>query len=208
MSPLDAIERAQLCDLFLELGPDAPTLCEGWATVDLAAHLVIREHDPRTGLAILAGDRFAKLERSLMDKAKARGYETLVASIRRGPPLGPFKIPGLRTLINLNEYFVHHEDVRRPNGFAPRTDRPDLDAALWSFLKRGARLQLRKVDARVTLDAPGFGAVHNGSGPAVSLRGAPGEITLYLNGRRTAAEVAVEGEPAAIDALAKAKLGV
>lgn len=25
-------------------GPDAPTLCEGWFTRDLAAHLWIREH--------------------------------------------------------------------------------------------------------------------------------------------------------------------
>jgi hypothetical protein len=46
--PLDAVEREQLCDLFLELGPEAPTLCEGWATLDLAAHLVMREHDPRS----------------------------------------------------------------------------------------------------------------------------------------------------------------
>jgi uncharacterized protein (TIGR03083 family) len=36
-------ERAALCDLFDEVGPDAPTLCAGWTTRDLAAHLVIRE---------------------------------------------------------------------------------------------------------------------------------------------------------------------
>ena len=41
----DAIERKQLADLFDELGPDAPTLLEPWTTRDLAAHLVLREHD-------------------------------------------------------------------------------------------------------------------------------------------------------------------
>src|SRR5882762_622635 len=47
--PLDLVERRELCDLFLELGPDAPTLCEGWTTLDLAAHLVLREHFKRWG---------------------------------------------------------------------------------------------------------------------------------------------------------------
>jgi len=41
---IDVRERLELCDLLLELGPDAPTLCEGWTTADLAAHLVLREH--------------------------------------------------------------------------------------------------------------------------------------------------------------------
>ncbi len=31
-------ERAALCALLDETGPDAPTLCEGWSTLDLAAH--------------------------------------------------------------------------------------------------------------------------------------------------------------------------
>src|SRR6478609_8619122 len=41
----DAVERQQLCDLLVELGPDSPTLLEAWSTRDLAAHLVLREHD-------------------------------------------------------------------------------------------------------------------------------------------------------------------
>ena len=32
-------ERQQLCDLFEEVGPDQDTLCEGWTTAHLAAHL-------------------------------------------------------------------------------------------------------------------------------------------------------------------------
>ncbi len=41
----DTIERAQLCDLFEELSSEAPTLLAPWTTRDLAAHLVLREHD-------------------------------------------------------------------------------------------------------------------------------------------------------------------
>ena len=43
----DAVERAQLSDLLDELGPEAPTLLAPWTTRDLAAHLVLREHDSR-----------------------------------------------------------------------------------------------------------------------------------------------------------------
>ena len=45
----DAVERAQLSDLFDELGPEAPTLLAPWTTRDLAAHLVQREHDSLAG---------------------------------------------------------------------------------------------------------------------------------------------------------------
>lgn len=36
-------ERAALAALLEDSGPDGPTLCEGWLTRDLAAHLVLRE---------------------------------------------------------------------------------------------------------------------------------------------------------------------
>ena len=40
-------ERLLLADLLETAGPDAPTLCEGWTTRDLAAHVVVRERRPR-----------------------------------------------------------------------------------------------------------------------------------------------------------------
>jgi uncharacterized protein (TIGR03083 family) len=46
-------ERAALCDLLDELGPDQPTLCTGWQTRDLAAHLVVRERRPDAAPGIL-----------------------------------------------------------------------------------------------------------------------------------------------------------
>jgi uncharacterized protein (TIGR03085 family) len=208
--PLDARERSELCDLFLDLGPDAPTLCEGWATLDLAAHLVIRETDPRAGLAIVGGDRFASLGRRLMDRARVRGYDALVDRLRGGPPPVPWRIPGLRRLLNENEWFVHHEDVRRPAGRGPRGDRPDLDAALWASLRRMAPLMLRRVErAGVALEAPGFGEVPpRGDGPVARVTGGPQELTLLLFGRRTAARVEITGPDEAVAALGEARLGI
>jgi uncharacterized protein (TIGR03085 family) len=208
--PLDAVERAELCDLFLAEGPDAPTLCEGWATLDLAAHLVVRENDLRSGLAILGGDRFASLERKLMDGARGQGYERLVERLRSGPPAVPWRLPGLREPLNLNEWFVHHEDVRRANGAAPRTDRPELDAALWSTLRRMGRVMLRKVKgAGVALEAPGFGEVPaRGPGPSARVVGPPQELALFLNGRRADARVEISGPDEAVAALAAASLGI
>ena len=208
--PLDARERSELCDLFLAVGPDAPTLCEGWTTLDLAAHLVVREHDPRSGFAILGGERFAKLEHSLMDNARSQGYERLVDRLRAGPPLVPWRLPLLRQFLNLTEWFVHHEDVRRPAGEEPRGDRPDLDSALWTMLRHGSRLMLRKVrGAGVALDAPGFGEVPaRGPGPSVRLTGGPQELMLYLNGRRSAAQVDITGPEEARAIIESAPLGI
>lgn len=207
--PLDARERRELCDLFEELGPDAPTLCEGWATLDLAAHLVVRERDPRSGPGILFGGRFEGLLDRITTKAMERGYPTLVEQVRNGPPLGPFAVPGLRTLINLNEYVTHHEDVRRANGLGPRTDRPDLQDVLWGQLRHGARLMLRKLKgAQVRLVRPDGQEHVIGKGPEVTIAGEPLEIVLYLQGRREAAEVEISGHPSAQEALETADLGI
>ena len=39
-------ERAAICDEFAAAGPDRPTLCAGWNTRDLLAHLLVRERQP------------------------------------------------------------------------------------------------------------------------------------------------------------------
>ena len=208
--PLDAVERQRLCDLFLEVGPDAPTLCGGWTTADLAAHLVVRERDPRSGPGIVLGGRFEDYTNRLMAREKERGYEAVVERVRSGPPAVPWRVPGLRDLLNLQEYFVHHEDVRRPNGRGPRTDVPDLQEAIWKNLRRGARVQVRKVrDVGVELEWPGHGTITARKGtPTVTVVGDPGEILLRLLGRGTAAQVDVRGDAEAVGAFERAKLGI
>ncbi len=48
-----AAERNALADLFLERGPDEPTLAGDWTTNDLLAHLVVRERRPDAAPGIL-----------------------------------------------------------------------------------------------------------------------------------------------------------
>ena len=207
--PLDARERRELCDLLGDLGPDAPTLCEGWTTTDLAVHLVVRERHPTAAPGILLGGPFARRLQRVTDRERAGDYAGLVERVRNGPPL-PMALPGLRTLVNLNEMTIHHEDVRRANGLAPRHDRPDLQDGLWPIVRRGARLLLRRVtkDVTVRLSAPGRGEVDLGRGPLAVLTGEPVELSLYLTGRRGAAAVEVGGDAVGVARLASAPLGL
>src|SRR5215467_13402937 len=107
-------ERLALCALLDKTGPRAPTLCAGWTTGDLAAHLVLRERRPDAGLGILGGPFAGYTRRAQRRLADRMPYPQLVEAIRNGPPLfSVFAIPGADELGNVIEYFVHHEDVRR-----------------------------------------------------------------------------------------------
>lgn len=211
--PLDARERRELCDLLGDLGPDARTLCAGWSTHDLAAHLVVRERRPLAAPGILVGGPFARfLERATAEEL-ARPYPELVERVRNGPPIGPFAVPGLRTVLNLSEYAVHHEDVRRANGLEPRPGRDDLQDALWRLLRRSAGLQLRSVRRRITVslrrsDRSGAPDITVGSGPEAVLHGEPLELVLRLMGRTGSVQVAATGDPVAVAELESADLGI
>ena len=207
----DAVERAQLCDLFDELGPEAPTLLGPWTTRDLAAHLVLREHDYRAAPGLVlpgAWGRFAERRRRAL---ALRDFSWLVATIRSGPPPGFFRVGWVRRVPNLNEFFVHHEDVRRANGRGPRTNEPAMDEALWDnvsrapwFLTRrlrGAGLELEWAGTAKTVRA------RRGQ-PTARIAGPPGELLLYLFGRQGPVQVEVGGPAAAVEAVRRARLGM
>ncbi|WP_010474195.1 maleylpyruvate isomerase family mycothiol-dependent enzyme, partial [Streptomyces somaliensis] len=56
-------ERLVLADLLEAVGPEAPTLCDGWTTRDLAAHLVVRERRPDAAAGVLLEPLRGRLER-------------------------------------------------------------------------------------------------------------------------------------------------
>jgi uncharacterized protein (TIGR03085 family) len=207
----DAVERAQLCDLLDELGPQAPTLLEPWTTRDLAAHLVVREHDGLAGPGLVLPGAWGRLAERRRRALAVRDFAGLVATIRSGPPPGFFRIGWVRRFPNLNEFFVHHEDVRRANGRGPRTNELALDEALWRnvsqapwFLARrlrGAGLELRwAATARTVRARRGESTLH--------MTGPPGELLLYLFGRQRAAEVDIVGPAEAVEALGRARFGM
>lgn len=197
-------ERAALCDTFEKVGPDAPTLCEGWNTLDLAAHLVAREarSDAAVGLVVpaLAGH----LQR-VMDKYKAKGYEQLVSMLRTGPPW--MHRTGPLATANVTENFIHHEDVRRAGGEAPRVLDAEEEAILWRMVGFGVgRKALR--GAALTLRTPaGREKVVTKEGAPVVMIGEVGELALFMSGRKDAAVVTHEGSDEAIGILLAANLG-
>lgn len=209
--PPQRAERAELCDLFLSKGPDAPTLCEGWLTDDLAAHLFIRERRPLSGPGLVMGGAAARLTARILARTKeTHPYAELVARVRSGPPavLAPFD-----KVMNLTEYFVHHEDVRRGGG--DNTPRPPeelaaVEAALWKTLQRGAKFMTRPLKGTgLDLVTPAGAVMHARVGtPGATLTGTPGEVVLYLSGRKSAAQVELGGPPEAIEAVRAAKFGL
>jgi uncharacterized protein (TIGR03085 family) len=210
MSTIASYERNALANLLDAVGPDAPTLCEGWSTRDLAAHLVSRERraDAAIGLALkpLAGHT-----ESVQRSYAQRPYAELVQQLRDGPPLwSAFSWPGAERLFNTTEYFVHHEDVRRAQpGWEPRELPASVQGGLWQAVKGRAKLSFGRTSFGVTLARPDGESVMATTGePTAVLTGEPAELLLYLFGRRDHARVDLTGPPEALDQLAGTALDV
>jgi uncharacterized protein (TIGR03085 family) len=204
-------ERAALADLFEQLGPDAPTLCTGWTTYDLAAHLVVRERIPAAwpGLAVprLAGRSERVLQRYKADHT----YQECVRQVRQGPPVWlPMGAPVLGQALNTLEYLVHHEDVRRAQaGWVPRAVPKDFADTVWSYLRLASRLMLRRAPVGVDLHRAGTDdstRAKRGT-PVVTVTGDPIELALYAFNRRAVARVELRGDQTSLDRLATAEIG-
>lgn len=209
----DAQERLALCDLFEELGADVPTMLEGWTAHDLAAHIVLRERDLIAAPCIVLPGPFQRFaERRRVRLAAKREFGWLVARIRSGPPPGFFRIGWVRSSPNLNEFFVHHEDVRRANGLGPRnTLTPALEAALWRNVRRGSRYlsrRLRQVGLEIGWAASDERITVRTGEPVVRLSGSPGELLLYFFGRQAAAQVEVTGPAEAVATVHRTRFGM
>jgi uncharacterized protein (TIGR03085 family) len=205
-------ERSALCDLLTELGPDQPTLCAGWQTGDLAAHLVLREHRPDAGAGVMGGP-LASYTSRVQNRLRARTpFPRLIELIRTGPPrLSMFALPGMDERANLVEYLVHHEDIRRAQPqWRSREIGSDVADELWRRL-RLARLLLRRAPVGVELVRADASAAANGGGrvritarartPVVTVTGTPTELTLWTMGRADAAQVHMDGSDADVAAL-------
>jgi uncharacterized protein (TIGR03085 family) len=191
--PLAARERAALADLLAELGPSAPTCCEGWTTAHLAAHLVTRERRPdalpgygveQLGLARPLSAYAHRLEDRLWTTTP---YPEVVARLRSGPPSWvPLAWPVLSRVLNTTEYAIHHEDVRRAQpGWTTRAlSRADQDQ-LWPATALFARRQ----PGGVVLRRTDTGDERRVGGGRTELAGEPLELLLWLSGRREVARV-------------------
>ncbi|WKD57491.1 hypothetical protein CAPI_04665 [Corynebacterium capitovis DSM 44611] len=202
-----AQERAALGTLLLDVGPDAPTQCEGWTTRDLAIHLFIREHKvPATfGNFVPA---FAGTLNKEVERQKQRPYEDVVRDWSAGPPA--FLKP-VDAVMNGGENFIHHEDVRRGDGHPhPREFSQEDNSLLLTMVKRFSVMALHSSPVPVILTPPHDPPVTAGGKRGVARRGddvvrvfgMPGELLLWTTGR--VADVRVEGDKPYIDKLRRA----
>ncbi|MET9659112.1 TIGR03085 family metal-binding protein [Streptomyces sp. NPDC006510] len=203
-------ERLLLADLLEAAGPEAPTLCHGWTTRDLAAHVVVRERRPDAAGGILLGVLKNRLERVQAEFA-AKPYEELIQLIRTGPPrFSPYAVKQVDEAANTVEFYIHAEDVRRAQ---PDWSRRELDPVfadlLWSRTEKTARLLGRRSPVGLVLRRPdGRTAVAHKGTPVVTVTGEPGELLLFAFGRQDAAAVGLEGDKEAVDRLHTAQLGM
>lgn len=203
-------ERLALCTTLERVGPAASTLCEGWLTRDLAAHLVLRENRPDVHLGMQV-PTLAERVKGLRGAAVERPFDELVQTVRSGPPSWhPTRLSVVDKVVNTAEFFVHHEDVLRAQAsWTPRPLSVDLQRSLWRVCSSVGRLALRRAPVGVELVSPGYGRVVVRRGePVVQVEGPPAEVLLYAFGRRSAAQVQLTGPVAAIDLLSEAPLGL
>lgn len=180
-------ERQALAALLEQLGPDEPTLCVGWTTADIAAHLVIRERRLDAAIGILGGP-LAKWNAKVMTKYALK-FARNITLLRNGPPFwSPLR--WFDTQLNTLEMLIHHEDVRRAqSGWVPR-DLSAMDEQLWLLVRRMNRFSFRRADQRVMLATADGRAC--GSAGGVRVVGEPMELLLYLMGRTKAARVDIQ----------------
>lgn len=209
--PWHRIERSALAHALTQAGPDAPTLCAGWSSRHLAAHIVLRERAPLVAAGIAIPALAARTERavqSLGDRSRSpEAYADLVATVAQGPGrLNPMRWSG--DAANLLELYVHTEDVRRggPGGASvpPRVRQDGHDQALWRWFRRSVRMMYRGSPVGVVLADDQGRQVRATQAPAgspdheVVVRGPLGELVLHAFGRGTVAHVTVDGPPAVV----------
>ncbi|MGF7233675.1 MAG: TIGR03085 family metal-binding protein [Frankia sp.] len=224
-------ERRALCDLLDQVGPDAPTLCAGWTTYDLAAHLVTRDRVPSAGPGLIIPAFHGRTERAERAQRAAHPYPRLVEMVREGVPRWhPARLGVVDETVNLVEFAIHHEDVRRAVGMRPARRLPAAEAdALWRRVKMMGKVGFRRLDVGVRaersdvdnsdrtvrgaspdvaeVDTSGRQLQLRRGAPVVTLYGAPLELLMFSFGRQEAADVELRGDAAAIAALTAARIG-
>lgn len=204
-------ERRRLADLFAEVGPDAPTLCEGWETRDLAAHLVLREGRPDGAIGVIVSPLSGYTDK-VQGRIADRPWDQLVSTVRSGPPRwSPMRLGPVDRLANTIEFFVHHEDVRRAQpSWEPRDLSAEAREALHAALARAIKLLARKVPVGLELVPTDGGApiTAKRGEPLVTASGPIGELVLFVYGRTDHAHVTFDGTDDAVAAVRSAEFGV
>lgn len=210
MSRLAQSERTALCDLALEVGPDAATLAGDWTVKDLVVHLLVREGSP-AAVGIVVQPLAVLTERTSRRLAR-QDLAVLVERLRKGPPFySPFGLAPLDKMLNTVEFFVHHEDIRRAqDGWEPRELPERAQDALWKLVGVLGKGLVRTAKVGVVLERSDSSerTILKDAPAAVIVRGLPAELVMFVYGRQQQARVELLGDDADVAALTGADLGI
>jgi uncharacterized protein (TIGR03085 family) len=185
-------ERKFMVDFLTRLSPAqwrAASLCKGWSVEDVAAHTVVRQ-----GLVAPAGiviPSLHALHDNAIKKLEARGHKVILQKLQKYPWYMP-------AVINTGEYYVHNEDMLRGALNKSRSE-PSADEAeiLWGALKGLVKVNKKALadlgsvqfENTKTSEVVTVENTHNPIDTVVA--GAPGELLLFVFGRRKAAKVKI-----------------
>jgi uncharacterized protein (TIGR03085 family) len=201
-------ERQALCETARSVGPQAPTLCEGWDVKDLICHLLVRERSlvSAAGIAIPALSWLTDRE---MARLKKQPFERLVERLRSNR-LSFYALPPVDATFNTFEFFVHHEDIRRAQQGWRRRSLPDeFVDTLWQTLKAQGAALVRSAGVPVVArrsDTDETTVLMPGRDP-VEIRGPVTEVIFYLFGRDQVREVSFAGPEEKVAKLRRSDLG-
>lgn len=195
MTSLAREERLRLASLLRKVGPDAPTLCEGWRTRDLAVHLVMRDRD----LPAIMGEHiklFAKRHERVDELLRNTPWIELVGKLAQGPTAwNPSSWGvGVDSIMNTAEFLIHHEDVRRAQpGWHARELGIDVQKDMLTLVRALALPYALRRGLHLVLKPRGFDELRAGrtNNSTVTVSGLPVELLLYLFGREKHAQVEV-----------------
>ena len=195
-------ERLGLVEVFRSLGPSAPTLCEGWRTADLLAHLVLRERKPVAALGILVPSLSARTEQLTLELAS--DFEANIRLFESGPPAwNPMRY--VDAMVNGSEMLIHHEDVLRAQpGWRPRVLSAQAQQEARRILRGAAQLMARGAKVKVRPDPAGALTPANGE---VVIRGDEVDILLRISGRSTNVHVTILGAANDVQLFENSRLG-
>lgn len=200
-------ERAAFAESLIAVGPSAPTGCDGWTALDLAAHLAGQERNGGVttfiARSLVVHGVSVPAPPGLVDTAlrlqRRHGFTALVNRLRRPAPrllLRPPVAP-----LTLFEYWTHHDDLTWINNGIHA-----VPATLAEVIPLVLRYQLRKLPAGVrvtvgTLDNTRKWSVGPTSGPEVLVAGTPPDLIRWLAGRSARAEFTISGPEIPVRAL-------
>ena len=136
--------RDLLASTALDLGPQAPTLCDPWRVRDLMAHLVVRESRPDVlpGIGLDVGPLRRHTDQVQDRVAGRRDLPQLAEAVRRGPARWwPTSVGAVDDLVNVPELAVHLEDmVRAQPDWEPTRLSEEVQRALWTSVRHSGRM--------------------------------------------------------------------